>query len=267
MPLKCANSCKVMYNCNICNKNHYKTFLNDIKLYTNKTIYNKLTKIPEEDKINVYEIKNFKFEILDITEKKFYDFSKITCFTNVERIDINIFYYNYIIEYDKKDKQFIKPLLKEQILSNEIAKLQHLAYISFTDNIRSFSLYKITKPVSYIYEDKMIIFLGKNYTETKLPDIPLNIKFLNILANNYCNFNNLPEHIEHLNLSFTYKIIKNLKLNNLSLFLKTLNIIFCNMSKTNDSEYEIVDEIIKQQCKIPFGCIFTYKIIDIKAKK
>jgi hypothetical protein len=262
----CSNSGIIMYNCNLCNKDHYKTFLNNVKLFTNKGIYTKLAKIPEEEKANVYKITKFKYEMIDKTTK-FFDINKISCFTNVEIIDINIFNHYYILHYSMINKQY--SFKKKKNFSNEIAQLQNLSILSFTDATETYLINNIGKTFYYIYEDKMIIFVGKKNSEN-LPKIPSNIKFLNIIADKFYDYKNLPDNIEYLHLSLDISQIKITKFSNLNINLKRLNIIFRDIKydKKNEKKTEKKDEydikLVKEQCKIPFGCIFNTKILNFE---
>lgn len=253
----CSGATKNWYNCNLCGNDHWETCIDNAIIFAHKSSYNQLSKIPKEENENVYEIIDLKSEIID----KFnilYDFNKISDFINISNLTIQ----NYNIENICKDIDNC-----EIFFSKKIAKFQKLSRVIFTDSYKN-KLYITEGSAStfYTYNDKMLIILrfDKNNKVYQVPNIPSNIKYLNIISENNYDLTDLPGTIEHLNLSYKCTKIKDIKQSNLPMNLKTLNIII----------YDVLDDtkrikisndlhkIITKSCKVPFDCQITVEFLN-----
>lgn len=257
----CPGATKNWYNCNLCEDNHWETCVDNAIILTHKTSYNQLSKIPKEENENVYEIIDLKSEIID----KFnilYDFNKISDFINISNLTIQ----NYNIKDIGKDIDNC-----EIFFSKKIAKFQKLSRVIFTDSYKN-KLYITEGSAStfYIYNDKMLIILrfDENNKVYPVPNIPSNIKYLNIISENNHDLTNLPETIEHLNLSYKYTKIKDIKQSNLPMNLKTLNITIYDVLndtknvKISNGPHKKFKNIITKTCKVPFDCQLTVEFLN-----
>jgi len=138
-------------------------------------------------------------------------------------------------------------------ISNKVALLQKLVTIDFSKK-----QHHKTKPKYgdydntdvFCYEDKMLIIPDATDKKIKF-NIPYNIKFLNIIDIGYYDFNFDNSFIENIHISVLDLYLDDFKLTNLPMTLKYLEI-----SIIADSFLESVFYInlIKERCKIPFGC-------------
>jgi len=114
----------------------------------------------------------------------------------------------------------------------------------------------------------IILRFDKNNKVYQVPNIPSNIKYLNIISENNYDFTDLPETIEHLNLSYKYTKIKDIKQSNLPMNLKTLNITIYDVLddtkriKISNGSHKKLKNIITKTCKVPFNCQFTIEFLN-----
>jgi hypothetical protein len=265
----CPQINRFTYNCNLCNKEHTEGFFNNFIIHTQNKIYNTFTEIPDEEKKNVYFIEKIPFELLE-KSNKYYNIQKITCFENIISIKVNIHNLSYLNKKINPRNLYYEDIINHKLshdennyFTNEIAQLQKLSNIIYTDSFKNeLCIYDIMKPLFYIYEDKMLIIMSEK--RNKIPNIPENIKYLNIISYYNYKFNNIPENIKYLNLSFNSKNIDKVTLDNLPINIKKINIsLYVDNDNKNKLVIEEQENILQKKIKIPFDCELKISILNL----
>ena len=234
------------------NKSYY-----DANIISNKHIYKNLLDIPLDEYENIIKINNVWLCNSDELDKK-YDMS-IEMPQDIVYKCINVRTLGFKIENDIDIKTNTDLLILK--IKDQIANLQKLSKIDFLQididtYINNFPLEMLCLNKTFISDDKMLII---NRTSESI--IPNNIKYLNILNNEYNTiYNNLPNHIEYLHIKVN--AFFDFLLPNLPSLLKVLSIKIFGIYLDKDNNIiidpnEIID-IIKPNIKLPYDCKIIY---------
>jgi hypothetical protein len=149
-------------------------------------------------------------------------------------------YLNYYFEQkiDKLPKNLIFISLKSANFNQKIDNLPK--------NLTQLTLFSLCFNESINCLPKSLTSLAINWCINSDIKLPKNVNYLLLTCNNNL-INNIPEHIEKLNIYFENDHISNKNVENLPLTIKEIII--------KDKEY-------KKYIKIPFGTILTIKIDD-----
>lgn len=144
----------------------------------------------------------------------------------------NLRFISFVIEYyDTYDK----------IFTEEIANFQNLSVVIFID-YGHFD-FRYVNNQKYINNNKMIIF---NPTEDDFNNIPSHVEYLNIVNEKIYDYTNIPNNIRFLHLSTKHKCFK---LTNLPYSLETITFTILKIFK----DY-ITFQDIENNIKLPFNC-------------
>ena len=138
------------------------------------------------------------------------------------------------------------------LISQDIANLQRLSSINFDDGSYSANL-EDCKPLCFIKNNKMAI-IGN----CDLFAIPEHIEYLNSIYDSDSGWNNLPNTIKHLHIS--YGSYDEYTLKNLPISLESLSITLTGYDKET-----VVIDILKNDLlkyiKLPYGCVLNINVI------
>jgi hypothetical protein len=228
-----------IYKCYNCEYNKKKFIQKNI----NKKL-SKLTKLKNLILDNCcfnYKIDNLPQSLTLITFG--YDFNQ-----KVDKLPKNLFYLTFGDDFNQKIDKLPKNItqitfgfLFNQKIDKLPKNLTHITFYSIKNN-QTIDIDKLSKQLEYIN-------LGRYEKEVYLPK---NIKELTLKFNNNL-INNLPEHIEKLNIIFDNDIR--------IIIIKYKNFFIANIPSTI-KEIVIENKEYKKYLKIPFGCILTIEKIN-----